>query len=257
MEPKPDIEALLDDKGEENDLEEPIEEPQPDKSAGDDDKPLTPEQAKELKEKNRKLLDQLKARQAREKLLKQQLEEAKSKPTKKEGEEPPPEIKNMTPEQLREAAKTNPDAKAWLDLINEEIDRHTKPMQEATYRNALRAFVGAHPEYAATAEGRAKFKALEVVAKRNGLDTAADESAKLDILNRAHAFQNLDERKDDGSKQRARHFAAQHAAPGAGRPAEDAEFSQEEVEGAAKHGMTPERYRAAQSVYGPGNNINT
>lgn len=222
------------------------------------DKEVQGSDAERGKERSRKLVEQLKRRQARERALKEE-NEALRKRLEEKGKEGIEEIQAMTPEQLREAAKTNQAAKAWLDLIREEARAEAaaaaKPQRDAAYRSAVTRFAKAHPECAATAEGRDKFRKVEAIAKRNGLDAAGDEESMLDILNRSYAFHSPAAPERDPGRDRANRFAAQAGSPGAGVRGTGDDYSAEEVAAAEKAGMTPEQYRAASSVYGDGNRI--
>jgi len=244
---KPDIDKLLGDEPEEqedvNDGEGAGQDPSADKDPND--QPEKTQRELELEAENERLRKANKG-------LNRKVKEREQEP---EPAEPDPKLQAMTPAQLREEAKTNPAAKAWLDLIDEAVDAKVKPIRASTYRDAVEQFVAQHPEYAATAEGRGKFKALEAVAKRNGLDEAPNTASIVDLLTRAHAFNNPTVTKPDPAKARANKFAAAAAAPAQGEPAEGEDYTPAEMRAAEEMKCTPEEARAAAQVYGNENRI--
>jgi hypothetical protein len=243
-----DIDKLLGDEPDEQEDVENGEGADQDPSAGEkpkegeQPKPLTPEEADALRKENARL------RNATKTLNRKLREKVEPKP---DAPEDKPDYQSMSPAQLREISKTDPGAKAWLDLIKEETTQAMKPLRDTAYRTAVKQFADKHPEYLSTAEGRARFKAVEATAKRNGLENALDAGSMLDLLNRAHAYENPDQpAKPDPGRERAKKFAAGQAAPPASEKPEGGEFTEEEMAHAEKMGCTPEEARAAMNVYG-------
>lgn len=219
------IEKLLsDEEGEEKDLEK-AEAPAPEESAeqkGDDEK---------VKKENAQLKRELARRQKELDALKAAKEE-------------------KTEELKADPADPLTTREGWLAEIDRRAEAKLAPLKESNLRKARDRFIASHPEYAGET-GKTKLRSVFDRAKVFGLEAKHDVDEMMECLLDAWAVENrkeLEKAAEERSKsrERAQKMTSSAAAAGGGSEKVEDDFTEAEREQAAKHGMTPERYREAE-----------
>jgi hypothetical protein len=224
-----DIDKLLSEDGkQENDVESGESAEQgssPEKKDGAEGKPS--DDSEKLRKENERLKRALAKRNEEFK----RIESEKAKP---EEVEPDPDDELATRE-------------GWLKKIDEVASSKVKPILEANRNKAVKEFIQKHPEYSSP-EMRDKLK--ECVSSADGL---AEQGEIMDAMCRTWAGQNYAELEKaladrSRSKSNSQKLASKSLGTGEGIR-KDNDFTDDEVEKAAKMGISVEAYRKAVSDY--------
>lgn len=140
----------------------------------------------------------------------------------------------------------------WMKLIEETAEKKASEkfakVRESALKRAKDRFVSSHPEYSASE----KLRPLLERASALGLASKDDEAEMVECLMDAWAIEN---RKDlesvaiekSKSRERAQRAAASATAGSSSEKVEE-EYTEDERAEAAKHGMTPDRFKRAAAL---------